>query len=50
MKLKDFIAKALECIEEGVSEVTFDLGVESDMKVNPNSLNRIKFKVTKCQD
>ena len=48
MKLKDFVKLALEIIDDPkIPEVEFDLGVESNMTVNPNALNRIRFKVSR---
>lgn len=49
MQLKDFIKEVLNKIEEigkeNIIGITFDLGLDTDMEVNENSPNRIKFSI-----
>lgn len=44
MKLKDYIQAVLELIPEDIDcGITFDVGVDTDMEINQDSPNRVKF-------
>ena len=46
MKLKDYISKVCEIIEERViATIEFEIGLEPNMEVNEFSKNRIKVNV-----
>lgn len=46
MKLSDYIREVLtEANGIGLQEITFDLGVDTDLHISEDSKNRIKFTV-----
>ena len=47
IKLKEFIREVCKSWEGNPVEIDFDIGVEPDMTVNPDSPNRVRFSLVK---